>query len=89
MILFILIQGFLLLTGDASLFGHRVPRPPWVPINFLDDVSDHVAYLDDVPDHVALQEVSPHAAGKLGETKAECEEEGKPEVVRGHRRVLN
>ena len=38
---------------------------------------------DDVLQHSSFQHPSPQRAGHLGEAEAECEEEGKPEIVGG------
>ena len=54
--------------------GHKV----------LGDLGSVGSWSDDVLQHVSLQEVSPERAGQLGEAEAECEEEGKPEVVGSH-----
>ena len=48
------------------------------------DLSGVGAGADDVLQHVPLQHVPPQGTRQLGEAEAECEEEGKPEVVGSH-----
>ena len=48
------------------------------------DLSGVGAGPDDVLQHVPLQHVPPQGTRQLGEAEAECEEEGKPEVVGSH-----
>ena len=42
---------------------------------------------DDVLQHSSFQKTSPQGAGHLGESKAEGEKEGKPEIVGGDRSI--
>ena len=49
---------------------------------------NNVLNLNNVPDHIPFQEVSPDAPGELGESEAEGEKEGQPEVVCCDRGIL-
>merc|ERR1719361_1816666 len=54
----------------------------------LGDHSRFSSGAEEVPHQAVLKEVPPHTARELGEAEAECEKEGQPEVVGGHRGIL-